>query len=287
MPRRWLLPVALLFVAGGCQWNTEFERVLEARRLSADLLVQFLKSVDAGNRAVMAETDEASTAFAREARRATELAQNDADTLAALLQDLGFSPEVAMLEEFRSKFAESRSLDREILDLAVENTNLKAQRLSFGPAQQAVDAMRDSLDAIVRSAPARNDWQLKALAETALASAREVQVLEAPHIAEANDAEMTRLEERMATADAAAREALRALDGLVTAQSRPHLSSATSAFERLVGVNGQIVRLSRRNSNVRSLALSLNQKRTLAAACEASLRALQEALGRRGFAGTR
>jgi hypothetical protein len=40
-------------------------------------------------------------------------------------------------------------------------------------------------------------------------------------------------------------------------------------------------------SNVRSLALSMNQKQTLAAACEDSLRALNEALSKREFPGTR
>ena len=32
-----------------------------------------------------------------------------------------------------------------ILELAVENTNLKAQRLSFGTSQDAVDALSTSL----------------------------------------------------------------------------------------------------------------------------------------------
>jgi len=45
--------------------------------------------------------------------------------------------------------------------------------------------------------------------------------------------------------------------------------------------------LSRRNSNVRSLALSLGQKRTLTARCEETLGALQDALAKRGFGGTR
>jgi hypothetical protein len=45
--------------------------------------------------------------------------------------------------------------------------------------------------------------------------------------------------------------------------------------------------LSRRNSNVRSLAMSLGEKRMLTAACEDSLRALRDALAKRGFTATR
>ena len=54
-----------------------------------------------------------------------------------------------------------------------------------------------------------------------------------------------------------------------------------------MGLNGQIIALSRRNTNVRSLALSLDQKRALTATCEESLRALQDALAKRGFTSAR
>jgi hypothetical protein len=54
-----------------------------------------------------------------------------------------------------------------------------------------------------------------------------------------------------------------------------------------MGLNAQIVTLSRRNTNVRSLALSLGQKRMVAAACDDSLRALQDTLSKRGFSATR
>ena len=64
---------------------------------------------------------------------------------------LGYSAEARLLEEFGSRFAEYRALDETILGLAVENTNLKAQRLSFGPAQEAADAFRDALMAITQS----------------------------------------------------------------------------------------------------------------------------------------
>jgi hypothetical protein len=52
-------------------------------------------------------------------------------------------------------------------------------------------------------------------------------------------------------------------------------------------VNTQIIGLSRRNTNVRSLAMSLNEKGKLTTACEDRLRALQAALAKRGFTATR
>ncbi len=192
-----------------------------------------------------------------------------------------------MLDEFGSRFAEYRALDRSILELAVENTNLKAQRLSFGPAQEAADAFRDSLEAVAPLAPAKDTWRAKALVATAVASVREIQVLQAPHIAESDDAAMTRMEKRMATSEAAARGALEMLASLVPPASRPQLAAATAALDRFAGLNTQIIALSRRNTNVRSLALSLGKKRMLTAACEDSLRALQDALAKRGFSATR
>ena len=52
-------------------------------------------------------------------------------------------------------------------------------------------------------------------------------------------------------------------------------------------VNATILELSRRNTNVRSLALTLNQKGQLTNACEESLRGLREALAKRTIGGTR
>ena len=80
---------------------------------------------------------------------------------------------------------------------------------------------------------------------------------------------------------------LKTLSGLVGLGSRAQLTAASSALDRFVGFNAQLIALSRRNTNVRSLALSLGQKRMLTATCEDSLRALQDALGTRGFSATR
>jgi hypothetical protein len=85
---------------------------VRARRLSADLYVQFVKAADAGNRAVMADTDEASVTFAHEAEQATRQPRRR-HRLKPILQALGYSNEPACS---KSSTADSkyRALDRTI-----------------------------------------------------------------------------------------------------------------------------------------------------------------------------
>jgi len=87
----------------------------------------------------------------------------------------------------------------------------------------------------------------------------------------------------MTSAEATARQALLDLQRLVSAGSRADVATATAALDRLASLNTEIKTLSRRNTNVRALALSLGQKRVLAAACDTALRALQEAVSKRGL----
>jgi len=116
---------------------------------------------------------------------------------------------------------------------------------------------------------------------------RDIQAMQAPHIAAAGDAAMTRIEKRMADSEREARAALEMLSPLVASDRRPQVAAANVALDQFIKLNADIVGLSRRNTNVRSLAMSLGQKRMLTAACEDSVRALQEALATRGLAGTR
>jgi hypothetical protein len=280
----WIGIVAIaVTAAAGCNVNRALEQLSEARRLSSDLLIQFVKAADAANRAVMADTDAASVEFAREAEQAKQGVQRDIDALGPVLDSLKFADERRLLQQFVGRFAEYSALDRHILDLAVENTNLKAQRLSFGPAQEAADSFRDALQSVIPAARANDTWRVTALVASAVASVREIQALQAPHIADPDDGAMTRLEQRMSSAEAAARSALATLATLLPPASRPQLTAGSAALDRFMAVNAEIVTLSRRNTNVRSLTLSLNQKRPLAAACEETLHALQDALAKHGY----
>lgn len=280
---RLVIAVAAIATALGCgDVNTALHQQSEARHLAADLEVQFTKAADASNRAVMATSDEIAQAAARDAEQATRAVQQDVDALRALLSTLNYSEESRALESFTARFAEYRKLDEQILGLVVEQTNVKAQQMAFGPAREAADTLRSALDDLAPSTQAEA-WHVKALAATAMAAVREIQAIQGPHIADADEAGMDEKEKRMAAAEAAARRALDDLTPLAAAASRSRLTAARSAFDRFIALNGELVTLSRRNTNVRSLALSLNDKQKLVAPCEASLRELRDALGKRGY----
>jgi hypothetical protein len=55
----------------------------------------------------------------------------DLQALRNLVGSLNYSPDAAILERFAARFEEYQQLDDQILPLAVANTNLKAQRLSY------------------------------------------------------------------------------------------------------------------------------------------------------------
>jgi hypothetical protein len=286
---RFFVAAITLALAISCREtpNAVLTELTEARRLAADLRVQFNKASDASNRAVMADTDEASVAFAREAEQTKRFVQNDVAALSPRLRSLGHAPEMKSLEEFGNHFADYEKLDRGILELAVENTNLKAQHLSFGPAREAADAFRDSLSSLVAHTPSKDRCLVESLVAKAVVAVREVQVLQAPHIAESDDAAMTRLEQEIAALEATAGDAVKALPELVDPKARSEVAIAVAALDRFQAISREIVKLSRRNSNVRSLELSLRQKPAVTAACDESLRALQDALAKETFTATR
>jgi hypothetical protein len=286
LPLAFATALATGLGAGCGNVNAALEKLAEARQLSSDLAVQFTQASDAANRAVMADTDAASVEYAQESRQAAEAVQKDIATLRPMLESLGYSEETRLLNDFANRFAEYRTLDQRILDLAVENTNVKAQRLAFGPAQEAADAFRDALKA-VSAAAGKDNPRVEALALTAVTTVREIQVLQAPHIADADEAVMTRMEKEMATSESTARRSLDQLRAVLPPSSQGQLRTATAALDKFMDLNTQIITLSRKNTNVRSLMLSLDEKRQTTKSCEDSLRALQAALARRGFTNIR
>ena len=294
-PHGWVARVAVrlligaLVPAAGLACNTSspvLTRLLDARRLASDLHVAFTRASEASSRAVMASSDEASAAAADEAKRARQDAGRSLAALQPTLDSLGYEADLEHLTAFKASFDEYRRLDDEILTLAVENSNIKAQRIAFGPAREAAAAFGTSLEAAIR-AGAKDRCRAEALASRAHGAVLHIEVLQPPHIANAEDAVMTRLEGEMRASAEVARKSLDELRAVTGPAAAPHLAAASTALDGFLARNKEIVVLSRRNSNVHALALSLGRKRAVAAQCEDQLRALDQALEQHRFNATR
>jgi hypothetical protein len=259
----------------------------EAHRIASRLRVEFSHAADASNRAVMTDTDEASRAAAHDAEQATQAVDKDTDALRPILEHLGDREEAELLDRFKARFVQYKALDADILPLAVENTNVKAQRLAFGPAQDAVTAYRQLADAAAKMAAPANAAAADAAAARGSAAVLDIQVVEARHIAESDESAMTRMEAAMTSSQDAARKALESLTRLAPGGAAALLTGASAALDKLIAANTEIVTLSRRNSNVRSLALSMGKKRAVTAECDDLLQALEDSLAKHHYAATR
>lgn len=257
---------------------------VEARRLAADAHIRFTKAVDASNRAVMAGSDEAAAAAAKEAGAATLSLRQQITALHGVLQSLDYPNERRTLEQFEKVLADYLKTDETILTLAVENTNVKAERIAFGPARERADALRAALKHVLPAGTSRDQWHVRALVASVMASILEIQVAHARHIAESDEPVMSALEAQINAAQATARESLAALKSLLPRAAQP-LADASTALDAFITRSAEIVRLSRLNTNARSLALALGRKRTLAAKCDDMLTELNEAIARHGFRG--
>jgi hypothetical protein len=256
-----------LWFAGSRQGlDRAYARALRSSQVAAGMRADLYAAAEAEKSAVLAETDAASQDFANQARAAV------GRVAAGLLELQGHadagSREEGLLRRFAEAFAEYRKVDEEVLDLAVQNTNLKALALSFG---QGAAALKDMEQALARGgSDAPSPAALRALAE-----ALRIQALHAPHIMEKTATRMDALERDMAAADQAVRAALAALPRGQGADR------ALAAYGRYWGITAEVLRLSRQNTNLRSLELSLERKTRVLAACGEALRQLEEVLQER------
>ena len=242
--------------------------------------VALSSSSEAEKSAVMATTDQQSMTFAEQARSAMTVVEQRRDELGKLLETRGTREERDLLSQFSQALAQVQQIDRELLDLASKNTNLKASALVFGPAADALAGMDGALSGIVResaTSTAPEARQVMLLASGAQSGAWRIQALLPPHIFEESDHKMDELEAKMSNEDQQVRSELKELTALLGSRS-PDLETAMSSYARFTELKKQIIDFSRQNTNVRSLIISLNQKRRAIQMCRDALDALEQAI---------
>jgi len=283
---RWMAAgMALLALLGLVLWRYHQDpaKQLAFKATRVDLVSQLqlglAASAEAEKSAVLSVSDPESQAFADRARTVTARMEKDRQELSRLLASGGTQRERELLAQFSKAFDTLRQVDDEVLSLAVKNTNLKAYALLFGPATAALGDVEGALARLVTKRAASPDArQVILLAFTARVGLLHVQMLLAPHIAEESQPRMDQLEASMREETRSAREALDQLGRLPAFGGDADLAAAEAGFGRFVELETRILALSRENTNVRSLALSLGQRRKAALMCAEPLDALKQTI---------
>ena len=271
-----MLLLALLALHYQGQRSPDRQIELKARKvhLVERMRYSLAAASEAEKSAILAVTDEDSKAFAGQASAATAEVERLRATLGAILAAGAGQKEKELLASFSERFTEYERIDRDLLALAGKNTNIKAFALAFGPADQAAQETAATLARFLAK-HATSPQKVLLLAAGAQSAVLRLQTRLAPHIAEQSDQKMDELEALMAKDD---RELLAALDGLaaqLNLRADADLATARASYARFSEVRRQILALSRENTNVRSLAMSLDQKRKAMFRCQDALYALQ------------
>ena len=257
-------------------------------RLVSEMRVKLNASVEAEKSAVLADTDEASRAYADQALQFSDAVEKARGELGVLIEAEKMGKEVDLFREFTACWERFRQIDQELLPLTVLNTNLKAYELSFDSAQKAVNQMEESLNALMKSgAPNDKSCAITRLAMRSLVAVLKIHALQSPHIAESHQEKMDEIETTMRTQNALVNESLDALSFLMNPKSKPLIDAANAAYAEFWRINTEVMNLSRQNSNVRSLALSLGQKRNTTVQCQDALAALETAIQSKVYKATR
>ena len=258
------------------QWvQGAFARSVKKLQLLQTMSSELLASAEAEKSAVMADTDEDSQSFAAQSIQASRNVEEARRALEPLL--VGNHQESQRFREFTHCWDKLQEIDKEVLSLAVQNTNLKALRLSFGPAAEDIKRMEQAINHLMDMVSSLPDAVgLTRLASQAIVGTLNVYGLHAPHIAESNAARMEEMEAEMQRFEAQVTEAFQRLQERVEEPGKPFLDAAWASYKDFQKITADIMTLSRNNSNIRSFALSLGQKRKMTAECQDMLNALRE-----------
>jgi hypothetical protein len=267
----WMLVFLLLFLYG---MKHQSEAVFVSHAQKEDLLsrmrIHMLQSFDFEKAAVIAVTDKESDTFARQSLACSDYVDQDLREIDALS---GPENEKELRKELSDCWNKCREVDKVLLDFAVQNTNLKAAYLSSTDSGSALHRFEQFMRNLAETS---RDIRETSRIYQAVIALLKIQNLQPLHINEANDSRMSTIETEMKAEENIARTSLKALAGLTNPTERAFLEKAGQALEDFFKVHGEVIRLSRLNTNIKSVELSMGRKRKAAARCQEILNSMQD-----------
>jgi len=260
-----------------------FATPIRKAELVSSMRIHLLKATEAEKNAVMALTDEASEAFAVEARQAADAVESSRKEIENLINDGESQGETKLLNEFNACWSQYRKLDDSILTLAVQNTNLKAQQISTTQCTLEIQNIETSLNRVIHGNDKNQQCNDSVItAYDALTASLKIFTLHKPHIEATDDQQMDNIEHDIKTYDETAQKAFNDLNGMAAFEDNRDLKDAKVAYDKFMKLTNEVIRLSRLNTNIKSAELSLGKKRLVSAQCQEILATLQKSVQTQG-----
>jgi methyl-accepting chemotaxis protein len=238
------------------------------RELCGDMRAQLLSVVRAQKNAVLAGSDEAARSFA-------DLALKTSAEVERLRQELvarrGIEPAKRQpLDKITHSWEEYQKIQKTLLDLAVQNTNIKALKLCFGSGLDQLNTYATALDAIVRMIEKRitepkiePGAAAKLLRAAVLIETIKIEAfrfhLALAAMVNASAAELVQLEAQVEAEQKVRDGLVSELTKAIDERDQPLLERALSVRVDYQKVVADIRRLSKIDSNRRAADMSINQ----------------------------
>lgn len=262
------------------------DRTILKRQTLADLQARLFMSIRAQKNAILAPDDERSRAYAAESRTVLDDVRTELERIRGLTSgdgDGGQSAAVAALAKAIDAFEE---VNEDTLDLAVQNTNLKARTLLAGDHRRQSDLLaallRGRIGELTAGPPPEDDLpRLRSLIE-ALAALLEMHPALVRHVESSSPKEMTTQESRLVELQGRLQAGLEADDGTPASQGE-----GRDALAGLKAIQASIVGLSETDSNNRSTSMSLAESKAATDECTAGISQLGDLFAQEAADGRR
>lgn len=279
-----LLGVAALAGCSGDNLQGRLRILQEMQRQVATVRTDLLLAVDSEKNALLSPTQSEAKGFLATAHAAMEDLHKTMAALSQTIRTGGNDKEKAALAAVESDFGEMAAIDATLRGLAGRNTNIRAAMLSRTEAALAVHRLQQALTPLIDSSYCPASQEALRIVTAALS----ILALHAQHIDESTAAGMDSLETAINRQNDRAQAAFERLSGLLPPDAaQQNLPQARAAYADFWRVTGEVLKLSRENTNIEAESLTMGRKRLLTAKTLSDLAALEATLGQGEFTATR
>ena len=263
-----------------------------AMETTTSVRIALLRSIRAEKNAVIAPTDTETVQFVSEARKTGEEVQSLLPGLQDLTDRSTNGGEQQQLAEFNRAWQAFAANQKEVLALAVQNTNIKGGTLLREDVHEQLEAIEGLLAAVQLRQASRLKAENTALDARQMSAARQLDLqlgsamtschkmlnLLYAHLNSTQDAEMNELDTQLAEVQSALATNLQQAKLVAAEDDRADISQAIAAIQPLHKLVRRLQELSRTNSNSRSMDLTLTKTVALGRECDDALARLSQLL---------